>query len=154
MVRKSLINRRCRWNRDAALEGLPLYLIILVVVAAVAIVAILSFFPSGGKNLDAIEVNDSADFSGDAIILDTEKVFYVKALDNDGKPLEGVTVTASGPNGAIGSGTTNGTGIAQITLSDYPTLSSNVDFGEISVTAKYTGSIAVTKTCTVTVQNA
>ena len=119
-----------------------------------AIVAILSFFPSGANNLDSIEVNDAADFSGDAIIMDNEKVFYVKALDTDGDPLEGVTITASGPNSAIGSGTTNSTGIAKITLSAFPTLAANVDFGEISVTATYTGSLEVTKTTTVTVQNA
>ena len=129
-------------------------MIILVVIAAVSIVVILSFFNTSARDLGSIEVNDKSDFTGDAIIKDTEKTFYVKALDTKGKPLSGVTITATGPNGAIGSGETDSKGVASITLSVAPTLAANVDFGEVTVTAKYSGSIEGKKIATVTVQNA
>ena len=127
-----------RGNTNAALEGLPLYLIILVVIAAVAIVVVMGWMGTlqkaelddieltlkqGGKEVDSLDADESASVT-------------VKALDQNGKPLEDVTIHIEGA-GQDTIKITGSTGKASFTFT--PTLPTNVNSGIIKVTATYSG---------------
>jgi hypothetical protein len=91
------MRRKLCWDDNAALEGLPLYLIILVVIAAVAIIIIFSYLAVlqtpelaqidvyiDGEKADTLETSEG-----------THEV-YIVAIADDGTKLDGVTVSLSG----------------------------------------------------------
>lgn len=92
--------RDIRRDRNAALEGLPLYLLIMVIIAAVGIAVVLGWMGmiGGPKVIDSVGVdttpgtvslvhNDTTDAYARA---DVSVVVTVK--DQDGNPLSGATV--------------------------------------------------------------
>ena len=128
--KENRIPRKLKWNENAALEGLPLYLIILVIITAVAIVAILAWMPSGGM-LDKIIVTNDGNFD------DTDMIFEGYVYDTEDKPLEGVSILAEGPNNAVGATVSDSDGHFTITLNKEPTLTQNTNSGQITFEATY-----------------
>ncbi len=135
--------RKVRLRRDegGALEGLPLYLIILVVIAGVA-TAIFFGWMQGAQSteLRRIEVNVSEGFINSGT---SGNKIEIKALDQSNGPLEGATVKLEGC-GVKKIGETDSDGKAEFSVS--PSLPENEDFGEITVTVKYTGDMTTEKT--------
>jgi hypothetical protein len=93
----SITKRRLYWDDRGALEGLPLYLIILVVIAAVAIVIIFSY-------LSVLQTEELAEIE---VYIDNQKAdplettegshsIYIIAIGDDGTKMEDVTVTITG----------------------------------------------------------
>ena len=141
--KENRIPRKLKWDKNAALEGLPLYLIILVVITAVAIVAILAWMPSGGM-LDKIVVTDDGPYD------DTDTNFEGFVYDTEGNPLEGVNIVAEGPNNAVGVAVSGSNGEWDLTLDPAPTLPQNTNTGTITFEATYE---SIPKTTTVTITN-
>ncbi len=139
---------RANLTNDGALEGLPLYLILLVVIAGVG-TAIIVGWMSGAQSteLNSIEIDE-----GDRVIsTGTNQHIDITAYDQDGNGLEGVVITLegcdiveSGETGSDGSYTFKGIN---------PSLSQNQNFGEIDVTARYTGDVTTVRNAVITVQN-
>jgi hypothetical protein len=93
----SKLKRKLSWDDRGALEGLPLYLIILVVIAAVAIVIIFSY-------LSVLQTEELAKIE---VFIDQQKVdplettegthgVYIVAIGDDGSKLKDVTITMTG----------------------------------------------------------
>ncbi len=139
-----------KWNDSGALEGLPLYLIILVVITAVAIVAILAWMPSNVVLNTITAVGPESDGS----ILDSwtaaDGSIICTAYSTKGDPMEGVSFVIEGPNNAVGTGLTGADGTIEIDLNDSPTLPPNTNVGQLDVEASYEG---ILKTTTIPVIN-
>ena len=91
------LKSRCKlsWDSKGALEGLPLYLIIMVVIAAVSIVIIFSYLSMlQTVELERLEVFIDGEKSKFATPGDHE--VYIMAIGSDGNKLEDVTITLSG----------------------------------------------------------
>ncbi|MGM0510053.1 MAG: carboxypeptidase-like regulatory domain-containing protein [Thermoplasmatota archaeon] len=133
-----------KMNETGALEGLPLYLIILVVVAGVGTAIIVGWMMSADSTeLGSIEV--------EPVTMDTDdKKITVTAYDQKDNPLEGATVTIEGC-GLVESGVTDSDGIYSVSDGS-PSLPQNENFGSIDVTVKYTGDVTMTKTAVITVE--
>ena len=130
-----------KWNDKGALEGLPLYLIILVVITAVAIVAILAWMPSNVV-LDTITATGP---QSDGSILDSQDgPITCAAYSTKGDPIEGVVFVIEGPSNSVGTGTTGADGTVTITLNKLPTLIQNQNVGQLDVEASYEGLMKVT----------
>ena len=144
---------RLRKNKHGALEGLPLYLIILVVIAAVAIVTIMGWMRTIQKSdLGTIEINlKQGGKSVDTLKTGTMAYVTIYANDTNGKPLSGVAVKLEGAGQNIMKKTGSS---GSVSFKFTPTLPKNVNNGEITVTATYTGNIPVTKTDTIIVNRA
>ena len=93
----SKLRRKLSWDNKGALEGLPLYLIILVVIAAVAIVVIFSY----------LNVLKTVELAKIEVYIDQQKVdplettegthgVYIVAIGDDGSKLKDVTITLTG----------------------------------------------------------
>jgi hypothetical protein len=139
---KNKIRKRINRNENGALEGLPLYLIIMVVIAAVAIVIIISWLGTvQNTDLDDIEITGT---ENDGTL--TEGQTYsitITAKGNNGKNLEGVSVKIEGA-GISKTLKTQSDGKATFTGLT-PDLPANTFTDEITVTASYTGNIPITK---------
>jgi hypothetical protein len=123
--------RRFRISRKGALEGLPLYLIIMVIIAAVGIAILVGWMYMVKKpELDhiSIEVTD--------MTIGNTYDFNITAYDVNSKTLEGVEIHLEGC-GVDVKKLTDKNGQAQFSVT--PTLPTNVHTGEIKVTAQYTG---------------
>ncbi len=128
-----------KMNDKGALEGLPLYLIILVVIAGVATAIIVGWMMSAqSQELNSIEV----DYSGASITADSNNKVTVKAYDQDGNPLKGATVKLQGCN-VNEIGETDENGECEFTVR--PSLPENDNFGNIDVTVEYTGDVPTQK---------
>lgn len=143
------IRRKLSWNEKGALEGLPLYLIILVIITAVAIVIILAWLQpwKTAVDLKVIEVTPSSIQAG------KKTTVTVKAFDTKNNPLPGVTITVDGCGVSIsgGSATTGSDGTVKIDLT--PNLPQSTSSGSVTVTGTYTGGTTgtIAKTATITV---
>lgn len=139
---------RKKLSNDGALEGLPLYLILLVVIAGVATAIIVGWMSSAqSTELDNIEVDED-----DRVISTASgQNIDVTAYDRDGNGLEGVFVTLEGCD-VVESGETDADGTYTFEGID-PQLSQNQNFGEIEVTARYTGDVTTVRTAVISVQN-
>ena len=125
--------------KKGALEGLPLYLIILVVVAAVATAAILGWMKTIQKaELGSIKVTDVNGKTIDTIKSGTTKTIRVYAYDTNGKPLSGAVVKIVGPN-VDEMGKTGSSGYMQRKIK--PVLPENERHGQIEITVSYTGKV-------------
>ena len=93
----SKLRRKLSWDNKGALEGLPLYLIILVVIAAVAIVVIFSY----------LNVLKTVELAKIEVYIDQQKVdplettegthgVYIVAIGDDGSKLKDATITLTG----------------------------------------------------------
>lgn len=140
------LNRR-RMNAKGALEGLPLYLIILVVVAGVGTAIIVGWMMSAqSTELDSIEVSKTV------MNTNANQAVTITAYDQKGGTLEGATVTIEGC-GISNAMSTNSDGEARFSGLN-PELPQNENFGTIDVTVRYTGDVTMTKTAVITVESA
>ncbi|MBS3781562.1 MAG: hypothetical protein KGY68_03010 [Candidatus Thermoplasmatota archaeon] len=84
---------------EGALEGLPLYMIILVVIAGIGTAVIGGWMMSAQTTeLGSLEVEDSNNNKVDQMDLSEfgTKTIYITAYDQSGDPLEGVTISVEG----------------------------------------------------------
>jgi len=133
-----------RNNTAGALEGLPLYLIILVVIAAVAIVVIMNWMGSvQEEDLDEIEIRLTQD-SKQVTSLETGKqaTVTIYAKDQDGNALSGVSVHLKGAGFDKMEKTSGNAG--SVTFKFTPELPVNTQNDVIDVEATYTGTIKQT----------
>ena len=137
------------WNERGALEGLPLYLIILMVITALAIVIMVTWLGTMQKpDLDHIEISGTE--SDDTLIEGNTYDITITAKGTNGKGLEGVSIKL---DGAEISKTLKTQADGSVTFENItPDISSDTPTGEITVTATYTGNILVTKTTSITVK--
>ncbi|MFP4050360.1 MAG: hypothetical protein ACLFVB_01305 [Thermoplasmata archaeon] len=142
------MRRKVRLRRDetGALEGLPLYLILLVVIAGVSTAIIFGWMRSAqSTELGHIEV----DASNGYVTSGSNNKIEVKAFDQGNDPLTGATVKIEGC-GVNEIGETDSEGTIKFDVN--PDLQENENFGEITVKVKYTGEITREKTDTVPVK--
>jgi hypothetical protein len=142
------LRKKITCDDRGALEGLPLYLIILVVITAIAIVIMITWLSTMQEpDLDSIEVevtqNDNAP-AGTIYEGDPDAIVTITAKGTNGKELEGVTVKLEGA-GIAQTMKTDGNGKATFNPVT-PDLPPNTYTGSITVTATYSGNIFVTKT--------
>lgn len=96
-MKTSKVTRKFCRNEKGALEGLPLYLIILVVIAAVAIIIIFSYLSIlRTVELERIEVYIDGQKADPLQTTDGEHEVYIIAIGEDGTKLKDVTVTMDG----------------------------------------------------------
>ncbi|MFW5898649.1 MAG: hypothetical protein ACOCT7_02200 [Candidatus Saliniplasma sp.] len=142
------MKRKVRLRRDegGALEGLPLYLILLVVIAGVSTAIVFGWMQSAeSTELDHIKV----DVSDGYVTSGSSNNVEITVYDRNDDELSGATVTLQGC-GVKEIGETDSDGKAEFSVS--PSLPENEDFGEITVTVKYTGDVKTEKTDTVPVK--
>ena len=131
-------------NRNGAVEGLPLQLIIMVAIAAIAMVIIIGWLaPWQNKvDLDSLEVSPNT-------VADEESVtITITAWDTKDNHLEGVVIEATGCNIGTHVGTTDTDG--QVTFTITPDIP-NGQTGQISIKGTYTGTVQVEKSAFVVV---
>jgi hypothetical protein len=145
---KNKISREIKQDEKGALEGLPLYLIILVVIAAISIVIIISWLGTiQNTDLDSIEISGT-ETDGTLVEGQTYSI-TITAKGNNGKNLEGVSVKIEGV-GISKTLKTQSDGKATFT-GITPDLPANTYTDEISISASYTGNVPITKTGTIPV---
>ena len=136
-MKKSKIKRKFCWNEKGALEGLPLYLIILVVVAAVAIIIIFSWLSTlKTEELAKIDLYIDGTKTDPLETTEGDHEVYIIAIGDDGTKLKDVTITMTGA-GVNTAKKTNSDGKA-----DFGTLSFSIvsgTFDEVSIEATYEG---------------
>ncbi len=136
---------KLRTNKSGALEGLPLYLIILVVVAGIGTAVLAGWMMSSRtSDLGSIELNESS------ISTRRENPIIVTAYDQNGSPLEDVTVSFIGC-GMEEVEMTGSDGTAEFDVEDNLTVPPGQPYGTIEVQARYTGSTTLTETAHITV---
>lgn len=131
------VRRKLSWDDRGALEGLPLYLIILVVIAAVAIVIIFGYLSVlrteelakievfiDGKKTDPLETTEGA------------HNVYIVALGDDGSKLKDVTITMTGA-GVNSAKKTDSDGKADFGKLDFIIVTGNFD--DVQIEASYEG---------------
>lgn len=96
-MKSSKITGRFYCDEKGALEGLPLYLIILVVIAAVAIVIIFSYL-SVLRTVELERIEIYVDGGKDPeFVTPGDHGVYIIAIGSDGSKLKDVTITLDGP---------------------------------------------------------
>ncbi|MFP4000358.1 MAG: hypothetical protein ACLFSM_02385 [Thermoplasmata archaeon] len=145
-------------DEEGALEGLPLYMIILVVIAGIG-TAILAGWMMNAQSteLGSLEVEDH---NGDEINkldlseFDT-KTIYVRTYDQQGDSLKGVTVSIEG----CGAGdidepvkVTDEDGEVSFELNSNDLRVTDGDYDTIDITAEYEGDMDLTESATITVK--
>ncbi len=139
-----------RKDEKGALEGLPLYLIILVVIAGVGTAIIAGWMMSAqSTELGSIEVDD------DQVPEGTTSTVHVTTYDENGDPLKGVTVSIEGCGASNLENPvklTDENGEAPFNLENTNiSVPGDQSSGEITITAEYTGDMTRTKTATILV---
>ncbi|MEW6069471.1 MAG: hypothetical protein AB1485_02525 [Candidatus Thermoplasmatota archaeon] len=151
--------RKLSKDVSGALEGLPLYLIILVIIAAVGMATVITWMAplkSGlGTNIGSVALTENGGV--DKIICTTQSDgtakgsgnIVVSVKDQNGKPLVGADVELRGC-GIVEAEKTNSEGIANFgTITT--TLQPNIDISYIQVTVRVANS---EKTATIIVKRA
>ena len=138
------IHRKINSDRNGAVEGLPLQLIIMVAIAAIVMVIILGWLaPWQSKvDLDALEVTPQTATDEVSVTI------TITAWDTKDNHLEGVVITATGCNIGTQVGTTDENG--QVSFTVTPDIQ-NGQTGQIEIKGTYTGIIEVEKTAFVVV---
>lgn len=140
------LRKKFCWDERGALEGLPLYLIILVVITAIGIVIMITWLSTMQEpDLDTIEIELTGGTAPAGTLYTDEPVnITITAKGTNGKGLEGVSVELNGAGFVQTLKTQSG---GSVTFQDVtPALSANQYTGEITVTAKYSGNVPITKT--------
>ncbi len=139
-----------RSDEKGALEGLPLYLIILVVIAGVGTAIIAGWMLSAqSTELGSIEVDE------DEVGENSGATIHVTTYAENGDPLEGVTVSIEG----CGTGNfeepvrlTDENGETEFNLSEVDlNVPPGESYGYITITAEYSGEMTRTETATILV---
>ncbi|MFW6141413.1 MAG: hypothetical protein ACOC53_02510 [Candidatus Saliniplasma sp.] len=138
---------RTKLSNEGALEGLPLYLILLVVIAGIGTAIIVGWMTSAqSTELDTVEIDE-----GDRVISSgSNNNVKITAYDQNGNGLQGVVITLEGCD-VVETGETGPDGTFTFERMN-PSLSQNQNFGEIEVTAKYTGDVTTVRSAVITVQ--
>ena len=157
-----MVRRLKREDEKGALEGLPLYLIILVVIAGVGTAIIAGWMMSAqSTELGSIEYDLGRDIEGDQLDLRyppaeggwNDTTMTVTAYDDNGDTLEGVTVSLDGCGaGDIDQpvGQTDGDGEVDFSLDrEDLRVPDGESHGHITITAEYTGDTTRTETETI-----
>jgi len=158
-----------RYNRhkSGALEGLPLYLIIMVIIAAIAIAILVGFMlPLQKPNLSSVSIYAN---TGSGITYTNHLTFtsstqsqtiYIVAIGTDGKAISGASVTVSGYGVDAAGSTLYQRGVIQNTnYQSYYTLSvkaysePNVYTYTMYITVQYTGTVARTISVQLSITN-
>ncbi len=140
-------------DEEGALEGLPLYMIILVVIAGVATAVIGGWMITAqSTELGYIEVEDHHNNEIDELELSefNTKTIYVTAYDQQGDSLEGVTVYIEGCGAGdiddpVALTDEDGEVSFRLESSDLRTPEGQ-SHGTIEITAEYTGDMELTET--------
>jgi hypothetical protein len=135
---------RLKNDRNGAVEGLPLQLIIMVAVAAIVMVIVLGWLaPWKNKvDLDTLTVTPSATGNNDQVTI------TVTAWDTKGNHLEGAVIELSGCNIDTVVMTTGPDGTASFTVT--PSILPNTT-NNINIVGKFTGIVYSEKTAFVVV---
>jgi hypothetical protein len=138
---------------NRAILGLPLQMLVMVIIAAIAI-GLIAMWMIGGQNLASIaiksppQIQTEGDISGQQQGYLNDDANYasleIRAYDDDGDPLPGVTVKIEGCSLDF-SKTTNSDGIAEFSLNGQSTDPTDPEYFEIPGTDN-TGTITVTAT--------
>ena len=137
MNHKSFISKN-----DAQVLGLPMYLIIIMIVAVAVIASVLFMIPQGTKTLNAIVTENPviAEDPGNASAFTFSSAYdiTVQVTSNDDRadPISGATVSLVGA-GVAGSATTNGDGIASLSIT--PQLGENINEASVKLIVKAQG---------------
>ncbi|UCE37434.1 MAG: carboxypeptidase regulatory-like domain-containing protein [Thermoplasmata archaeon] len=111
-MNKAKLGKKLSWDEKGALEGLPLYLIILVVIAAIAIVIIIAWLNSIStpKSFGTISPDPNqitlTDDNGDGFSSTESGTLKIIVRDSDNNKVKGATVTLSGCDVSFSSGGT------------------------------------------------
>ncbi len=135
-------------DESGALEGLPLYLIILVTVAGIGTAIVVGWMMGASSTeLGRIEIDEDDRL----ITTQSGQTLRIRAYDQDDNSLEGAVVSLEGceiteikETGSDGEATFSNVN---------PHLPSNTNFGTIKVTVTYTGSVTTTRTAQISVQH-
>jgi len=138
------VKHRLAKDSGAAVEGLPLQLIIMVAVAAIVLVVILGWLaPWQDKvDLDQLTVSPATVESGN------QTTIVVTAWDTKNNHLEGVVVEISGANVGTLVQTTGSDGTATFTVT--PSVPAGAT-GNINIVGKFTGTVYTERTAFVVV---
>jgi protocatechuate 3,4-dioxygenase beta subunit len=144
-------------DRSAAIEGLPLYLIIIVVITVVGLGIILGLMNTikTPKTIDKVvlskEVVEVTDTDKDGTYTTTNQAVTVKVVDSNGDPIKGAVVRLTGcnvkENGGTAYGTTDSNGEVKFTKLSCEVIGS--DTGHITVEVEKSGMGKKTATITV-----
>lgn len=142
--RNDNINRGFRKNKKGALEGFPLYMVILVIITGLVIGIVAAWFTVFQPNLKSIVVDPQTTKAG------VSTQITVTATDTSGNKLKGATVRIEGSGINAQAGVT-GDGGTWTSPAVTPILDQNENFGTITVTVTYTGTTKYIKTTEITV---
>jgi hypothetical protein len=147
MRRRKAGRRKFGKDKTAALEGLPLYLIILVVITAVAIATILAWLKPWQSTADIQSIQSDVTSLRGA----QKNTVIITAFDTKGNKLSGATITLEGGFSIpTQSKSTDSSGTA--TFADIkPVVPSSFTTGEITFRGEYSGTVPLIKYCKVTV---
>lgn len=144
-------------DEEGALEGLPLYMIILVVIAGIGTAVIGGWMMNAqSTELGNIQIEDQHNNEVDQLDLSefTTKTIYIKAFDQNGDALEGVTVSIEG----CGAGdieepvkVTDEDGEVSFTLESSDLHIGEGDYDTIDITAEYEGNMDLSEPAQITV---
>jgi len=149
MSAKSQGPRRISFKHDrkGAIEGLPLYLIIIVVITVIGLGIILGMMNTikPPKTIDKIvlskEVLEVKDVNKNGTYSTSGQALTVKVVDSNGDPIRGAVVTFSGCNvkeaGKTAYGTTDSNGELKLTALSCEVL--GTDTGHINVVVEKSG---------------
>ncbi|RLF58675.1 MAG: hypothetical protein DRN27_04815 [Thermoplasmata archaeon] len=137
-----MIKEKILHNNKAQVLGLPMYMIIVMIVAVAVIAAVLFMIPQGTKTMNALVsenaviAEDPGNSSAFTFSSSYDITIQVTSNDNRADPVSGATVSLIG-SGIASSGTTNGEGIATISVT--PELGENINEASIKLIVKAQG---------------
>jgi hypothetical protein len=136
-MKKLKLKRKLCCDNKGALEGLPLYLIILVVVAAVAIIIIFSYLSTlKTEELARIDVYIDGQKADPLETTEGQHEVYIIAIGDDGTKLDDVTITMTGA-GVNTAKKTDSNGKADFGTLTFSIVSGNFD--DVVIEASYEG---------------
>ena len=137
------LSKRLKDQRSGAIEGLPLQLLIMVIIAGVVIVILLGWLAPWQKSVDLHTIT----VAPNSIYKDVSTTVTITAWDTKDNTLSGVLITVEGCDVGILTNTTDSDGKCTFELEPHIPGTS----GQITVTARYTGTLETVKTTTIIV---
>lgn len=137
------ITERLSRNKNGAVEGLPLQLIIIVAIAAIVLVIVLGWLAPWQNKVDL----NSLTVTPMIVDNNNQTTITVTAWDTKDNHLEGVVIQISGSNVETQVLTTGADGTVSFTVT--PSIPSGT--GNIDILGKFTGTVYTEKTAFVVV---